>query len=151
VAAPAAAVEHVRNSALLIEDLKELHRRFQSGLKDCRLDRFITSHAAFGYLADRYGVRQVSITSGFSPEVEPAPRELARLADMIKEMGSRYVMVEPIISTRLAETLAREAGATLLTLHPLANLTVAEKERNETYFSLMDANLRSLRTALECA
>ena len=151
VAAPAAAVEYARNGALLIEDLKELHRRFQSGLKDCRLDRFITSHAAFGYLADRYGVRQVSITSGFSPEVEPAPRELARLADIIKEMGSKYVMVEPIISARLAETLAREVSAKLLALHPLENLTVAERKRNETYFSVMDTNLKSIRTALECA
>ena len=79
------------------------------------------------------------------------PRDFARLADRIEELEVKYVLVEVIVSTRLAEALANEVGAQTLILHPLESLTDDESERGETYFSIMNANLNSLRAALECS
>ena len=146
---PGGAERYNRNVAALIGDLEGLHSRYRSALERCRLRRFVTSHAAFGHLAGRYGLEQVSI-SGIAPEAEPSPRDLARLVDEGRALGTRYVMVEPGVSRRLAETLAREVGADLLALTPLESLTVDQSESGETYFSLMEANLDTLRTALEC-
>ena len=145
----ASALVYARNAESLIEDLERLHDRFVLGLSTCRLRQFVATHAAFGHLAKRYGLEQVAI-SGLSPEAEPSPDDLAALVDTVAELGVKYVMAEPIVDSRLAETLAAEVGASLLTLHPLENLTVDEAERGETYFSLMEKNLSSLATALEC-
>ena len=140
---------YVENAASLIEQLELLYQRYRTGLSHCRLRAFVTSHAAFGHLAQRYGLRQVSV-SGVSPEVEPSPRDLARLTDTVRDLGIEYVMAEAVVDPRLSETLAREVGADLLTLHPLESLSGDDQRRGETYFSIMEANLDSLRTALEC-
>lgn len=145
----ASADTYAANAAALIGELEALHQRYQSGLAGCRLRQFVTSHAAFGYLARRYNLEQVPVT-GVSPEAEPSPGDLAQLADKVRYMGAKHLMVEPNISPRLIETIAREVGAGVLTLHPLESLTSDESARGETYFSLMESNLRSLRTALEC-
>ena len=141
---------YTENATSLIAELEQLHARFQSALAECRLREFVTAHDAFGYLAQRYDLEQVPI-AGLSPEAEPSPRDLARLVDRIKELEVRYVLVEVIVSTRLAETLAKEVGAETLILHPIESLTDDESKRGATYFSIMNANLNNLRTALECA
>ena len=148
-AKPARAQIYTENAQDLIGELEKLHHWHVAALRDCRLRKFVTSHAAFGYLAAAYGLEQVPI-SGLSPESEPSPRHMAKLVDTIRDLGVKHLLVEPGISPRLAETLASEVGATLLTLHPLENLTADELARGENYDSLMYANLDSLSTALEC-
>ncbi|MBI2856146.1 MAG: zinc ABC transporter substrate-binding protein [Chloroflexi bacterium] len=143
------AAGYAQNAEDLLAELSELHQRFAAGLEGCVQDHFVASHAAFGHLAGRYGLEQVSI-SGLSPEAEPGPGDLASIADTIRELGVRYIMVEPIISARFAETLAREVGASLLPLHPLESLTPEESTDGEDYFTVMDSNLDNLRLALGC-
>ena len=57
-------------------ELERLDGEFEQGLRDCARRELVTSHAAFGYLADRYGLEQVAIT-GLSPEAEPTPASCA--------------------------------------------------------------------------
>jgi len=146
---PNGAAGHATNAQNLLTELSSLHQNFIVELADCALDSFVTPHAAFGHLAERYGLEQIPI-SGLSPEAEPGPTDLARIADTSRELGVRYVMVEPIISTSYAETLAREINAQLLPLHPLESLTLDESKRGDDYFSIMEANLSNLSMALEC-
>jgi len=136
-------------TAQLLGELDALHREFLAGLADCRLDHFVSTHRAFAYLAKRYGLEQLSI-SGLSPEAEQTPTELARLTDQLKDLGVKHLLVEPNISAKQAETMAREIGAAILPLHPLESLTPDEVQRGESYFTIMRANLASLRTALDC-
>ena len=137
------------NASTLVAELEALHSRFATGLESCNLDHFVTSHAAFGYLAERYDLEQVAI-SGLSPEAGPGAGDMAQIADTIRDLGVEYIMVEPVISTAFAQTLAREVGAELLSLHPLESLTPDQSDEGEDYFSLMEANLDNLRLALEC-
>ncbi|MDA0988893.1 MAG: zinc ABC transporter substrate-binding protein [Chloroflexi bacterium] len=146
---PDGAAIYATNATGLLTKLLSLHQTFVEGLADCSLDSFVTSHAAFGHLAERYSLEQIPI-SGLSPEAAPGPADLARIADTIRELGMSYVMVEPIISAAYAETLAREINARLLPLHPLESLTPDESESGEDYFSIMENNLENLRLALEC-
>ncbi len=142
-------VVYLENADGLIDELRTLHQRFAAGLADCAINHFATAHDAFSYLALRYGLEAAPI-SGISPEVEPSPKELARLADRLKVLGVAYVMVEPNVSDRLADTLAEEVGAGTLSLHPLESLSPEDVERGETYFSIMEVNLSNLRVALKC-
>jgi len=129
--------------------LKALDREYRLGLDDCGRREIVTSHDAFAYLADRYDLRQIPI-GGQSPEGEPAPRDLERAADAVRETGATTVFVEPLVSSRVVETVAREAGAKTAVLNPIEGLTESEQQRGADYFSLMRANLEALREALSC-
>ena len=129
--------------------LRELDGELRRGLADCDRRVFVTSHAAFGYLADRYGLEQVSVT-GIEPEAEPAPADLAQVVDRVRETGATTVFVEPLASHALAETVAREADIAVATLDPLEGLTEDQLAAGEDYFSVMRANLAALREGLGC-
>jgi zinc transport system substrate-binding protein len=133
----------------LIGRLEELDRELRAGLSDCARHEIVTSHAAFGYLADAYGLSQ-SALSGISPEAEPSPRALERLVEQVEEEGATTVFFETLVSPRLAETVAREAGAETAALDPLEGLGEEELAAGEDYVSVMRANLAALRQALGC-
>ena len=129
--------------------LRALDAELRRGLSSCERDEIVTSHAAFGYLAERYGLQQVAIT-GLSPEAEPTPRDLEDAVREVQESGASTVFFETLVSPRLAETVAREAGADVAVLNPLEGLTEAEAAGGDDYFSIMRANLAALRKALAC-
>jgi zinc transport system substrate-binding protein len=144
----AAAVQN--RAATFGADLAELDDEYRSGLSSCRLRVLVTSHAAFGYLADRYGLTQEPIT-GISPEAEPDPERLAQLADDVERTGTTTIFTETLVSPKVAQTLAREAGVLTSVLNPLEGLTAQQAEMGEDYLSVMRSNLAALRRALGCA
>ena len=133
----------------LVEELEALHAELEAGLADCERREIVTSHAAFGYLAEAYGLRQVALT-GLSPESEPSPRALERLVAEVERSGATTVFFETLVSPRLAETVARETGARTAALDPLEGLSSQQLEAGESYVTVMRANLAALREALEC-
>jgi zinc transport system substrate-binding protein len=60
------------------------------------------------------------------------------------------IFLEPLVSPRLAETLAREVGVRLLTLNPIEGVTKQEATEGMGYLDLMARNLESLREGLGC-
>jgi zinc transport system substrate-binding protein len=133
----------------LVGRLHALDVRFRRGLERCARRELVTSHAAFGYLAARYGLEQVPLV-GLSPDAEPGPKELARLVDEVRATGATTVFAETLGSSALADTVARESGAATGTLDPLEGLTPAEVDAGADYFSVMRENLAALREALGC-
>jgi len=133
----------------LVRELDELDADYRRGLARCERRELVTSHAAFGYLADAYGLEQVPLT-GLAPEAEPSAREIEALVDRVRERGATTVFFEPLVSSRLAETVAREAGVGTALLNPLEGLSNEQAERGEDYFTVMRSNLAALRKALGC-
>jgi zinc transport system substrate-binding protein len=146
---PANAAAYAANAQAYRARLAALDAAFASGLKQCARRDIVTTHAAFSYVARRYGLTQIPI-SGLEPESEPSPADLAALVKQVKERKVQYVFFETLVSPKLAETLAREVGAKTLVLNPIEGLTKEEQAAGKNYVSLMEENLRSLRTALEC-
>ena len=140
--APAAAVP-------IVARLRALDREYRTGLAHCGRREIVTSHEAFGYLAQRYGLGQVGIL-GLSPEAEPTPGELKDVIDEVRRSAATTVFSESLLSPELAETVARETGANTDVLNPIEGLTEEQQARGEDYFSLMRENLRALRAALGC-
>jgi zinc transport system substrate-binding protein len=133
----------------LVVRLEGLDRELREGLASCKRREIVTSHAAFAYLADAYGLRQIALT-GISPEAEPSPRALEALIAEVKEESATTVFFETLVSSRLAETVARETGARTAALNPLEGLSDGELAAGADYFSVMRDNLGVLREALEC-
>jgi zinc transport system substrate-binding protein len=130
-------------------DLNTLDEEYRRGLRDCERRELVTTHAAFGHLAERYGLEQLALT-GSSPEAEPSPRELERLVDRVRSTGATTVFAEPLVSDRVAKTVAREVGAEVATLDPIEGLSEERLEAGEDYVSVMRDNLAALREALGC-
>jgi zinc transport system substrate-binding protein len=137
------------NGRSVVDDLNALNTRFESTLSTCRRRTFITSHAAFGYLARRYGLIQVSI-SGLSPEAEPSPARLKEIVQEARRSGTQVIYYETLVSPRVAEVIAREVGARVAVLDPLEGLTADEQREGRNYFTVMDENLRALADGLDC-
>jgi zinc transport system substrate-binding protein len=133
----------------LARELESLDAEFRDGLARCERREIVTSHAAFGYLAEAYGLEQVAL-AGLGPEVEPGPRGLEELIDEVERSGATTVFFETLVSPELAETVAREAGADTAVLNPLEGLTEDELGAGADYFAVMRENLAALRQALGC-
>lgn len=138
-----------RSPRAFVRRLDALDRAFRTGLRRCARRDLVTSHAAFGYLAARYGLRQVAIT-GLTPESEPSPRQLARVVQLVRRTGVTTIFFERLVSPRLADTVAREVGARTAVLDPIEGLTPKEEQNGDDYFTVMRRNLAALRTALSC-
>jgi zinc transport system substrate-binding protein len=133
----------------LVARLDDLDAEYRQGLANCERHEIVTSHEAFAYLAQRYGLEQIPIT-GLSPEAEPQPADLAHVVDLVKERGVTTIYYETLVSPRIAETVARETGAQVAVLDPIEGLTPGEIANGEDYFTRMRANLRALEEGLGC-
>lgn len=134
-------------AAQLGSELQALDEDFRRGLADCDRRTFVTSHAAFGYLAERYDLEMVSI-SGLSPESEPSPARLAQVQQVAADEGVTTIFYETLVSPDVAEALAGDLGLQTAVMDPIEGLTDATAD--EDYFSLMRANLAALRDANGC-
>ncbi|HEV2713210.1 MAG TPA: metal ABC transporter substrate-binding protein [Gaiellaceae bacterium] len=137
------------DAARLTGQLRTLDAEYRKGLAHCQRHDLVTAHAAFGYLARRYGLEQVAIT-GISPEAEPTPRELEHAVDRVRRTRATTVFFETLVSPRLAKTVAGEAGARTDVLNPIEGLTPDELAHGETYLTVMRENLAAIRRALDC-
>jgi zinc transport system substrate-binding protein len=133
----------------LVARLQGLDSEYRKGLANCERREIVTSHEAFAYLAQRYGLEQIPIT-GLSPEAEPQPADLAHVIDLVEERGVTTIYYETLVSPRIANTVARETGAQTAVLDPIEGLTPAESANGDDYFTRMRANLRALEEGLGC-
>lgn len=137
------------NARRYLTGLRALDGDFRRGLRRCRSDVLVTSHAAFGYLADRYDLKQAAI-AGLSPEAEPDPRSLAATARYAKANNVTTVFFETLVPRRLADTVAREIGARTDALDPVESLTQRQLDGGESYSSIQHRNLAAMRSGLRC-
>jgi zinc transport system substrate-binding protein len=143
------ALDERPGGADLVNDLEDLDAEYRRRLEQCERREIVTSHAAFGYLAEAYGLEQIPLT-GVSPEAEPSAKALEGLVDEVKENGATTIFFETLVSPKLAQTVARETGAETAVLDPIEGLTKDEADKGADYFSVMRANLAALRKALGC-
>lgn len=146
---PAGSAAYAANAAAYEAKLAALDARFEIGLRDCARRDVVVSHAAFGYLTRRYRLEQIAVT-GLAPQAEPSPAALAAIVRTARERKVTAIFLEPLVSPKLAETLAREVGVRLLTLDPIEGVTRREAAEGTGYLELMARNLQSLREGLGC-
>ena len=124
--------------------LTGVDNQYKQGFTSCQHKTFITSHAAFGYMAERYGLTQASI-SGIDPEAEPSPAEMANIKSVVEKTGVKTIFTEELVSDTPAKAIAAETGAETSVLSPLES----KPERGD-YSDAMSSNLERLKSALVC-
>ena len=144
---PADAAAFTANAAALAADLHQLDGEYRAGLASCANTDIVTSHNAFGYLAQRYGLTQIGIT-GLTPEDEPSPGDLAAVTDFVEAHHVTTIYYETLVSPAIAETVAGETGARTEVLDPIEGLS--DTSPGADYFAVMRANLANLRAGQGC-
>ncbi|MEV6396712.1 metal ABC transporter substrate-binding protein [Streptomyces sp. NPDC051907] len=142
---PDHAADYKKNAAALTKKLDALNAEFAAGLKNTTTKTFITTHSAFGYLADRYGLDQEGI-AGLDPESEPTPARVKELQSIAEKEKVSTVFFESLASDKTAKTLAEDTGLATDVLDPLEGIT--EKSKGADYIEVMRSNLAALKKAL---
>jgi zinc transport system substrate-binding protein len=135
------------NFQKLALQLDELNSKYEQTIKNAKHKKIIVTHAAFGYWEKRYGIEQISI-SGLSTANEPTQKELENIISISEHEGLHYILFEQNVQSKLGKIVQKEIGAKALPIHNLAILSKDNIQNKETYFSLMNQNLESLKTAL---
>ncbi|WP_330296320.1 metal ABC transporter substrate-binding protein [Streptomyces sp. NBC_00503] len=142
---PDHAADYKKNTDELLAKLGALDTEFKDGLKNTASKTFITTHSAFGYLSERYGLDQEGI-SGVDPESEPSPARMKELQAIAKKDNVSTVFFETLASDKTAKTLATDTGLKTDVLDPLEGIT--DKSQGADYFEVMRSNLKNLQKAL---
>ncbi|MDW4913174.1 metal ABC transporter substrate-binding protein [Streptomyces californicus] len=142
---PDHAADYEKNTEALVAELDKLNTAYESGLKNTVTKTFITTHSAFGYLAERYGLTQQGI-AGIDPEAEPSPARIQEIHTIAEKEKATTVFFETLASDRTAKTLAKDTGLKTGVLDPLEGIT--DKSRGADYIEVMESNLTALQKAL---
>lgn len=130
--------------------LAELDSTYKTTLASCKGKEIIYGgHYAFGYLANRYGLKYLA-AQGISPDAEPTANDLIKLVKQIRKDKIKYVFYEELTSPKIAETIAGETNAKMLLLNAAHNLGRDELNKGISYFDILRRDLDNLKTGLEC-
>jgi zinc transport system substrate-binding protein len=142
---PDHAAAYAKNLKTLTGKLDALNSEFTAGLKNRTSDTFITTHAAFGYLAERYGLIEEAI-SGIDPESEPSAARMKALHELAQKKKITTVFFETLVSDKTAKTLAGDLNLKTDVLDPIEGIT--SKSKGTDYLQVQQSNLKALQKAL---
>lgn len=149
---PAGERSYNLNLEKLLGTLTELDADYTQGLATCERQVFLVEHAAFGYLAQRYNLTQISV-KGVNPDAEPSPAHIARISEQVKDLQLTRIFHETRQPSGLIQTLATDLNVGTSQLDPLEQ-TPMDLHRIPhdlpTYVSIMEDNLEALRQANGC-
>ncbi len=142
------AVFYQANFKEFSDKLTALDTLYKDTLSQAERKEIVVAHAAFGYLADRYGLVQISV-NGLSPQQEPSAAQLVRITQLLREKNIKHILFETLTSPKLAEVLANEVKANIEILNPIGGLTQQEMQQGKDYLILMEENLDTLKKVLD--
>ncbi|WP_280738359.1 MULTISPECIES: ZinT/AdcA family metal-binding protein [unclassified Enterococcus] len=132
------------NTEKYLAELTALDAKYQSAFANPEQTNFVTQHAAFGYLAAEYGLKQIPI-AGLSADQEPSPARIAELKDYVEANQIHYIYFEENANDKIAKTLASEVKVELVELSTLESLSKKEIDTGVNYISVMEENLLALQ------
>lgn len=136
------------NAAAYLTKLDTLEGQVKAALAAIPPDRriIITSHDAFGYFGDAYGVKLLA-PEGVSTETEASAKDVGRIIRQIKAQKVPAVFLENVTNPKLVDRIAKESGAKVGgTLY--SDALSDDKGPAPTYIDMMQSNVRELSSAL---
>lgn len=147
-AKPELASKIAANTTELVAELNSLDQSFKTGLSTCKISDFVTSHAAFAYLAKRYNLTQIPI-AGLDPTEEPTAARIAEVQKLAKNAKVTTIFFETLVSDAVAKSIAGDLGLKSAVLDPIEGITDTSAGTN--YVEVMTSNLKALQEANGCS
>lgn len=135
------------NAKAFNEELQALHEEYETVLEGAENRIFVVQHQAFGYIAERYNLEQISI-GGLSTEVEPSPSRIAEIGDLVEQYNVPVIYYQQGANSAIAETVAKETGTETAVLHDLEVLSEELKSQDLGYVDAMRVNLEALQLSI---
>lgn len=135
------------NFSDLKDDLLALDESFKDMASNAPKKEFLISHDAYSYWESRYGLNQLSV-SGLSPSQEPTQKQLEDIIEKAESHNISYMLFEQNATPKPAKAVQQELGLETLRIHNLSVLSEKDIENNETYLTLMEKNIETMKKAL---
>lgn len=140
---------YTENKDAYDEQLAELDSDYKTAVDNAKNKTIVLADKfPFRYLAHEYGLDCYAAFSSCSDESEPSVSAMIKLTKRIREDNVPVVYYLEFSSTKIADTLCDETGATKLMLHSCHNVSKQDIENNVSYVDLMKQNLENLKVAL---
>jgi zinc transport system substrate-binding protein len=147
---PEKAEAFARNAEEYNARLMEIDRKIREAVAEgARKELIFGDRFPFRYFVDEYGLDYYAAFPGCSEQTEASSQTIAFLIDKAKAEGVKVILKIELTSDKLAQTIADEVGAKVLTLNAAHNISQKDFERGVTYAEIMEGNIKVLREALE--
>lgn len=128
------------------DEANALDTELKAAVENGSKSELLVTHAAYGYLAERYGFDQLPI-AGLTPSEEPSQQALKRIIEEARLHDLNYIAFEDTVTPKVAEVVKQEIGAENVTIYNLESVT--KEQMDKSYFDLMRENVKALETALK--
>lgn len=146
---PENAETYQENTRQFASDMMAVHDEYASLFESAETKTFLTQHAAFGYLANRYGLHQVAVT-GVTESAEPSPKRIAEIVSYMEENNISVIYGQAGGATEIAKTIASEVGGTVGELQSMESVDTSQYPADGTGFiAIMKDNLESLAEGVQ--
>lgn len=135
------------NAQTFIDELQALHEDYEEAFENAENRTFVVQHQAFGYIAARYNLEQVSI-GGLSTEIEPSPSRIAEINNLVNEINAPVIYYQQGANSSIAQTVANETDTETAVLHDLETLSDELRENDLGYIEAMRENLDALKLSI---
>lgn len=129
-------------------EFDELDQQYRETLANVLKKDLVVTHQAFGYLCEAYGLHQIAV-EGLSAHSEPDPATMRQIITLMNEHNISTIFYEELVSSKVADTIAKETKAVVKTLYTLESILADQLQAKADYLSLMRQNLETLKTALQ--
>ena len=134
---------YLTNSAKFMAALETKLREWQAQLAPFKGQQIVAYHNSWTYFAQRFGLK-IELFLEPKPGIPPSPSHLADVIAKMKERQARVIIVDPYLSRKTAETVARSTGATVV---DVAQMPGGVKGTESGYLALMDYLVNSVAKA----
>lgn len=140
---------YLSNAKNYNSELAELDNKYTQTVKSAKKKTLIfADRFPFRYLTEDYSIEYFAAFSGCSAESEASFETITFLIEKTKELGIEYLIILENSDGKLADTVAAETAAKILTLNSCQSVTSTEIKNGKTYLSVMEENLSVLTEAL---
>lgn len=144
---PNHASEYEANADAYIAKLENLRTEMHAALDNVNNKDIITFHEAFPYFAEEFNLNIAGVIE-VEPDSEPSAKEVENIISIINEKNIKALFTEPQYSSKIANTIAKETGASIYTLDPIVTGD-ANEDAYDDYIVKMQENLNTLKEALK--
>jgi manganese/iron transport system substrate-binding protein len=139
-----------QNSDRLIAELEQLDTWIQQQIATIPAEQrqLVTTHDAFQYYANAYGLKVAGTLIGISTEEQPSAQTVQKLVQSIKATQVPAIFAETTINPQLITTVAQEAGIKLSPKPLYSDSIGAPGSEGDTYIKMMVSNTRAIVEAL---
>lgn len=146
---PENASVYEENAEAYVAQLNELDQEFQDVVDHSKRKLMIFGDRfPFRYFAEAYGLDYYAAFSGCASDTEPSAATMAFLINKVQDENIKTVLKMELSNENIAKAIAEATNADVKEFYSCHNLTAEQFADGETYLSLMEKNVETLREVL---